>query len=261
MRRQYIELKQTQQELAASHAQALQVSRLKSQLLANVSHDLRTPLNAILGYAEMLREGIYGSLQEKQCIIIQKIIQSTGSLTELVNQLLDQTQLDAGIVKLRNSSFAPSELIERVRASMEALTEAKGLELTSEIAADMPPSLVGDPDRLHQILSNLVGNAIKFTERGSVRLLIYCPDEAHWAMQVSDTGPGIPSEAQAYVFEPFWQADGSMTRKYSGTGLGLSIVKQLVTLMGGLVTVESEVGQGSAFTVLLPLTPLREIAL
>jgi signal transduction histidine kinase len=130
--------------------------------------------------------------------------------------------------------------------------------LTINIASEVPVILSGDEGRLQQILVNLVSNAIKFTQAGAVQVHIYCPDAAHWAMQVTDTGPGIPGEAHEYIFEPFRQVDGSVTRHYIGTGLGLSIVKQLTTLMAGRITLESQVGQGSTFTVLLPLLPLQE---
>ncbi len=252
------ERKRVEEALTRAHAQALEVSRLKSQLLANVSHDLRTPLNAILGHAEMLQKGIYGSLLDKQHHIIQRVILNTESLTEMVNKLMDQAQLEAGTLKLKITPFAPVELIERMQSTMKVLAETKGVQLTSNITADVPSTLSGDLDRLYQILMNLVGNAIKFTERGSVQVRIYRTAETHWAIQVSDTGPGIPPEAHASIFEPFWQVDGTATREYSGTGLGLSIVKQLTTMMGGQVMLESEVGQGSTFTVLLPLKQTSE---
>ncbi len=252
------ERKRVEEALTRAHAQALEVSRLKSQLLANVSHDLRTPLNAILGHAEMLQKGIYGSLLDKQHHIIQRVILNTESLTEMVNKLMDQAQLEAGTLKLKITPFAPVELIERMQSTMKVLAETKGVQLTSNITADVPSTLSGDLDRLYQILMNLVGNAIKFTERGSVQVRIYRTAETHWAIQVSDTGPGIPPEAHASIFEPFWQVDGTATREYSGTGLGLSIVKQLTTMMGGQVILESQVGQGSTFTVLLPLKQTSE---
>jgi signal transduction histidine kinase len=127
------------------------------------------------------------------------------------------------------------------------------LRLESEIAPEVPFILVGDTVRLQQILVNLISNAIKFTAEGMVKVRLYCPDADHWALQVSDTGAGIPVEAQTYIFEPFRQVDGSMTREYAGTGLGLSIVKQLTTLMGGGITLASAAGQGSAFTIFLPI--------
>jgi PAS domain S-box-containing protein len=253
------ERKRAEEELAKAHQAALEASRLKSQLLANVSHDLRTPLNAILGYVDMLQEGIYGPVSDKQRSITQKIINSTTHLTSMVNKLLDQAQLEAGTLKLTKTSFAPHSLIDYAQATMGVLAEHKDLQLISDVAADMPVNLSGDLLRLQQIIANLVGNAIKFTEHGVVHLHLYRPDETHWVIQVADTGPGIPVEAQAHIFDVFWQVDGTATRRYTGFGLGLSIVKQLATIMGGQVQVESKLGQGSTFTVLLPLTPEREV--
>jgi signal transduction histidine kinase len=137
---------------------------------------------------------------------------------------------------------------------MEMLAATKGLKLKADIGADMPALLIGDLARLQQILVNLVSNAIKFTESGKVQVNLCRPDAARWIMQVSDTGIGIPLEAQARIFEPFVQVDGSITREQAGSGLGLSIVKQLTHLMGGEITVKSEVGQGTIFTVILPLS-------
>jgi PAS domain S-box-containing protein len=249
------ERKRVEVQLALAHDQALEASRLKSQLLAKVSHELRTPLNVILGFAEMLDIGVYGALPAEQRRLIVEIIDSTHYLTELVNELLDQAQLDAGKLKLNIKTFALADLIDGILSKMDVLAKTKGLTLTTDIAADVPGILSGDSARLQQILVNLVSNAIKFTQTGGVRVCLYRPDPAHWAMQVSDTGPGIPVEAQSYIFEPFRQVDGSITRVHAGAGLGLSIVKQLTILMGGQITLESEVGRGSTFTVQLPLTP------
>jgi signal transduction histidine kinase len=187
-----------------------------------------------------------------------KIIDSTQYLTTLVNELLDQAQLEAGRLKLNVHPFAPANLIDDTLAKLTVLARIKGLSLTSDIAADVPATLFGDAARLQQILVNLVSNAIKFTQKGSIRIRLYCHDVDYWALQVSDTGAGIPTEAQTYIFEPFRQVDGSMTRAHAGTGLGLSIVKQLTTLMGGEITLESEIGRGSIFTVYLPLQPIQE---
>jgi signal transduction histidine kinase len=136
---------------------------------------------------------------------------------------------------------------------MRLLAQVKRLQLNCHIAPDLPPALSGDPNRLYQILANLVDNALKFTEQGSVEVTLYCPNETHWAMQVSDTGPGIPVEAHSYIFEAFQQVDGTATRVHGGTGLGLAIVRQLTNLMDGEILLESKPGEGSTFTILLPL--------
>jgi signal transduction histidine kinase len=251
--REITEHEHTEKALALARDQALAASRLKTELLAKVSHELRTPLGAILGFAEMLEFGLYGPVSEQQRQTITKIIDSVNYLTSLVNELLDQAQLDAGKLKLNFSFFAPASLVEHTLTKMNILAQAKGLSLTTKIAADMPATLWGDPGRVQQILVNLVSNAIKFTQTGIVEVCLYRPDPDHWALQVSDTGSGIPDEAQAYIFEPFQQVDGSVTRLHMGSGLGLSIVKQLTTLMDGQIVLESQVERGSIFTIILPL--------
>lgn len=252
--------KQAEEVLALARDQALEASRLKSHLLATVSHELRTPLGAILGYAELLRDGSYGPLVDRQKEIVAEVIDSTLHLTRLVNELLDEAQLEAGAVKLRIDSFAPGELLHKVESNMALMALNKGLAFTTSIAPDLPPVLAGDDSRLYQILINLVGNAIKFTPSGAVRVRLYCPDAERWAMEVSDSGPGIPPEARQYIFEPFQQLDSSMTREHRGTGLGLSIAKHLAELMGGSIALDSEVGRGSVFTVRLPLVRVAEVA-
>jgi signal transduction histidine kinase len=211
-----------------------------------------------MGFAEMLHLGIYGPLPDKQEQATAKIIESTEYLTGLVNELLDQAQLEAGRLKLKISRFSPIDIVDDTISKLNVLAQAKGLTLTTDIAPDVPVLLSGDPARLQQILVNLVSNAIKFTRAGEVQVRLYRPDPGHWALQVCDTGPGIPAEAQTYIFEAFRQVDGSATRLHTGTGLGLSIVKQLTTLMGGEVILESEVGRGSIFTVQLPLQLVAE---
>lgn len=252
------ERKQAERELAQARDRALELSSLKTELLAKVSHELRTPLGAILGFSEMLELGYYGDLSPKQKPPVAEIVDSTHYLTRLVNELLDQAQLHAGKLKLNTTSFTPASILNDTLSKMAVLASNKGLSLTAEIAANLPPVLNGDPARLQQILVNLTSNAIKFTRTGSIQVRLYRPDFTHWAMQVTDTGIGIPGEAQAHLFEPFMQVDGSITREQAGTGLGLSIVKQLAQLMEGEITLESEVGRGSTFTVLLPLHPIQE---
>lgn len=252
------ERKRTEVELAQARDQALEASRLKTELLARVSHELRTPLGAILGFAELLDFGIYGPLAEAQKMAVNEIIESTHNLTSLVNDLLDQAKLDANKLDLNLTSFTPAELLDGLLPKMEVLANNKGVHLTTHIAADMPAVLIGDMNRLQQILINLISNGIKFTPTGTIQVCLHRPDSGHWAMQVVDTGIGIPSEAQPHLFEPFVQVDGSITREQAGTGLGLSIVKQLATLMDGQIILESEAGRGSNFTVLLPLQKIQE---
>jgi len=245
--------KQAQEALAVARDQALEASRFKTQLLAKVSHEYRTPLGVILGFTEMLRDGIYGDISEQQEKATAQILESSRYLTALVNELLDEAQLETGKLHLKISNFSPAELVSQVETSMRLLAQNNGLELTTNIDPNIPTTVFGDPDRIQQVLVNLVSNAIKFTEQGSVEMRIYCSNSTYWTIQVSDTGPGISAEIQAVIFEPFHQADGSITRKHRGYGLGLSIVKQLTELMEGKVRVESEIGKGSIFTVELPL--------
>jgi PAS domain S-box-containing protein len=242
-------------ELIQARDQALEGSRLKGELLARVSHELRTPLSAILGYAELLLDGSFGALGEHQQQALLEMMGSSQELTILVNELLDAAQLEAGALHLRIRPFDPGEMLQRVENTLAVLAHNKGLELTTSLTPDLPAPLHGDESRLRQLLINLIGNAIKFTESGSVQVHLYRVDTTWWAMEVSDTGPGIPPDAQQYIFEPFRQVDGSITREYRGTGLGLSIVKSLVELMGGMIRLESEVGRGSTFTLSLPLQP------
>lgn len=250
-------LKHAEAAIARARDRAIEANEFKAGLLANVSHDLRTPLGAILGYSEMMKEEMYGPINQKQRETIQKMINSINNLTGMVSQLLDQAKLEANTLSLIEGPFDPRELVESIQATMQILAEAKGLQLCCQVAVDVPITITGDAERLQQIFNNLVGNAIKFTEAGRVKVNVYRPDEAHWAIAVSDTGPGIPQDAHAYIFEAFRQVDGSATRKHAGSGLGLSIVKQLAELMGGQVQLTSEVGSGSTFTIVLPLIPIK----
>jgi PAS domain S-box-containing protein len=232
-----------------------EVERMKSAFVSMVSHELRTPLTAVLGFSEMLYEAVYGPLSDVQQGVLKRIMVNGRVLLDLVNNLMDQAQLETGILKLRIAPFTLADLIGDVMNTMEGLAQAKNLKLTSHIAEDVPARLSGDQQRLRQILINLVSNAIKFTDRGTVKVRVYRPDAAHWALEVSDTGRGIPADAQAYVFDRFRQVDDPATRTQVGAGLGLSIVKQMAALMGGEVALKSEVGKGSTFTVVLPLVP------
>jgi PAS domain S-box-containing protein len=230
-----------------------EVDRMKSAFVSMVSHELRTPLNAILGYADMLKEQVYGPLTEGQLSTVDRMNANGQRMLALVNNLLDQAQIEAGKITVAMAPFDPNQMIEDLSSVMSVLASQKGLQLECSVADDVPLNLVSDRHRLHQVLVNLVGNGIKFTERGKVSIRVFRPDSEHWTLEVADTGPGIPREAQSYIFEPFRQVDGSATRHHAGTGLGLSIVKQLVNLLGGEITLTSEVGKGSTFTVMLPL--------
>ena len=251
-------LQERETALAQARDQALDASRFKSRLLANVSHDLRTPLTAIMGYADILKEEIYGPLNPRQRDIIQRILSNTRRLVTMINSMLDQAQIEAGKLELLRVPFAPDTLICEVEAAAGYLAQKQGPELRTAITPDLPQTLIGDPQRLQLIIGNLTENAIKFTERGWVSVRLYRQDDAHWVIEVADTGRGIPPEAQSYIFEPFKQVDGSTTRQKGGVGLGLSIVHQLVGLMGGAIDLVSLPGQGSKFTIQLPLETTEE---
>jgi signal transduction histidine kinase len=230
-----------------------EIDRMKSTFVSFASHELRTPLNAIMGYTELLQEQVYGPLSGKQRDVTKRILANTNHMLSLVSNLLDRAQIEAGTLELNISPFSPAKVISEAVGAMDVLAQHKELDLSCEIAADLPAEAVGDWQRVSQIVINLIGNALKFTQAGSVHIRAYRPDTDLWAIDVSDTGIGISKEAQTYIFEPFRRADESPTREYKGAGLGLSIVKQLVEMMGGKITLDSEIGKGSTFTITLPL--------
>ena len=245
--------KQAENAMALARDRALEASRVKSEFLARVSHELRTPLGVIRGYADLLFEPVYGALSELQVKAVNEIVDSTERISDMVGELLDEARLAAGAVQLEIKPFNPAEILDDVKEKMSVLADQKQLALTAEVDPGLPTKIVGDPTRIHQMVTNLTSNSIKFTRQGKVGIRFYLHDTDTWALEVTDTGPGIPKEAHESIFEPFRQADSSIPRIFGGTGLGLSIVKHLTNLMGGKITVQSEVGNGSTFTVILPL--------
>jgi signal transduction histidine kinase len=230
-----------------------EVEKLKSTFVAIVSHELRTPLSAILGYAEMFQESVYGPMNEKQNNMADRIKKNTQRLLGLINDLLDQAQMEAGKLTIKMAPVRPAELIENLHSVMDKTASDKGLRLTSEIDGNLPESLSGDAARLQQILVNLVNNAVKFTDKGSVHVRLFFPFQNKWGIEVSDTGLGIPESELAYIFDTFRQVEGTTTRVHGGFGLGLSIVKQLVNLMNGEIKVQSKMDEGTTFVINLPL--------
>jgi PAS domain S-box-containing protein len=245
--------KRAETAMAVARDRALESSRVKSEFLARVSHELRTPLGVIRGYADLLSEPVYGTLSELQTKAVSEIIDSTQRISDMVGELLDEARLAAGAVQLEIKPFNPAEILDDVREKLSVLADQKNLALTAEIDPGLPAELLGDPTRINQMVTNLTSNSIKFTRHGEVNIRFYLHDTDTWALEVTDTGPGIPKEAHESIFEPFRQADSSIPRIFGGTGLGLSIVKHLTNLMGGKITVQSEVGSGSKFTVILPI--------
>jgi signal transduction histidine kinase len=235
--------------------QAIEADQFKSQLVRNISHELRTPLAAITGYTQLLNEEAYGPLLDEQKHTLSKIAINTAQLQGMVNNLLDSAQIEQGKLSIRKAPFAVEELVKNALSALDILAKNKGVELVSQIEANVPRTLIADKLHLEQILFNLVSNAIKFTETGSVKVRVFLPDSTHWAFEVSDTGIGIAPEALDHIFDSFWQADSSSTRRYRGSGLGLSIVKQIAHLMSGKVSVQSTPGKGSTFIVSFPLEP------
>jgi PAS domain S-box-containing protein len=247
-------IKQAQEALRIARDQALEASRAKSQLLSRVSHELRTPLGGILGYAELMRDNIFGELNAGQRKATVEILGSANHLTAMVNELLDEAQIRANTTILQEKPFSPATLLQQATAGLEVLAQNKGLKFTTFLDPNLPTELSGDERRLRQIIINLAGNAIKFTKEGEACVKVLRATEDAWEIQVSDTGVGIPKESRAIIFEPFRQVDNSITRDNRGIGLGLSITKQLVELMNGRIVLESEPGKGSTFIVILPIT-------
>jgi len=223
-------------------------AQAKAEFLAMMSHEIRTPMNAILGMADLLAETSLSTDQQRYVAIFQR---AAASLLDLLNDILDLSKIEAGELKLESVAFELRDVVSRATELVGIRASEKGLAIESEIAADVPPWLVGDPTRIRQVLINLLGNALKFTEKGKLTVRIaHDPNESDPAallVGVSDTGIGIPPDKLETIFESFSQADSSTTRKYGGTGLGLSISKRLVEAMGGRIWVESTVGSGSTF--------------
>jgi signal transduction histidine kinase len=245
-------LMQANQDLVIARQQAEEASRLKSEFLATISHELRTPLNSVIGYADLMLTIMTDSMTEKQCDYIKRIMNNGERLLTLINDILDLSKIEAGHLELVIQTIAPADLLKTIQAEMQPLASQKDLKFELTLDPALPAALRGDPKRLQQIITNLLSNAIRFTDKGEVKVCVIREDLI-WRIVVTDTGIGIPPHALEFIFDEFRQVDGSYQRQYGGTGLGLAIVRKLVTLMGGTVRVESEVGKGSTFTVQLPL--------
>jgi GAF domain-containing protein len=238
-------------EIADKSEQLALASQHKSQFLANMSHELRTPLNAILGYAELLVDGIYGVLPDRPKGVLERIQNNGKHLLALINDVLDLAKIEAGQLTLTLEDYSLPEVVQSVVTATEPLATSKGLKFTAAVQDNLPMAH-GDARRVSQVLLNLVGNAIKFTEKGEVEIRAIV-ERGQFVLTVRDTGPGIADADQDRIFGEFQQIDNSNTRKKGGTGLGLAISKRMVEMQGGTISVDSVLGQGSTFRVVLPV--------
>jgi signal transduction histidine kinase len=226
-------------------------SQHKSQFLANMSHELRTPLNAILGYTELILDSIYGEAPARMRAVLERVQTNGKHLLGLINDVLDLSKIEAGQLTLSLADYSIHDMVQGVYVAVEPLASTKKLGFRVELPPDLPTAR-GDDRRLTQVLLNLVGNAIKFTDKGEVSIKASAANGGY-TISVHDTGPGIAEADQSKIFEEFQQADNSQTKTKGGTGLGLAIARRIVEMHGGRLWVESSAGNGSTFSFTLPL--------
>ncbi|MEW9856203.1 response regulator [Novosphingobium sp. M1R2S20] len=248
------ELARAQATLKAQASELEQASRYKSEFLANMSHELRTPLNSLLIMARLLADNRQGNLSEEQVRFAGTIETSGNDLLTLINDVLDISKIEAGRLELEPRQVSLASLVSKLRAGFAPFAEKKGLKFVIDTAPDLPSEIETDSQRLEQILRNFLSNAIKFTDHGMVSVEIASAATDRVSFTVRDTGPGIPADQHAAIFEAFRQAEGGISRKHGGTGLGLSISRELAQLLGGEIRLSSAPGQGSAFTVEVPVS-------
>jgi signal transduction histidine kinase len=245
-------MRESIQQAELARQEADRANQAKSQFLANMSHELRTPLNAIIGYIEIMLGGMAGTFTEKQTQLQGYVHQNAIRLLELINNILDLARIESDRIQVVATPASPRKIIGDLVESMQSLAQKKNVTLRVSFGEDVPEAVVGDVPKIQQVVTNLIGNAIKFTPQGSVDVALCAGEKQTWQIKVADTGIGMPPDAPNYIFDMFRQVDGADTREHQGSGLGLAITKRLVDRMGGTIAVQTELGKGSTFTVTLP---------
>jgi CheY-like chemotaxis protein/signal transduction histidine kinase/CHASE3 domain sensor protein len=247
-----LEIETARTALEDKSRQLALTSKYKSEFLANMSHELRTPLNSLLILSKLLADNTEGTLTDKQAQHARTIWSSGNDLLRLIDDILDLSKVEAGAIELEVTEFTVRSLVESIEALFRPIAQSRGLQFMITLGPDLPPTLCTDMHRLQQVLKNLLANAFKFTQRGSVELSIYPVTGGSIAFAVKDSGIGIPEDRQKLIFEAFQQADAGTARRYGGTGLGLSISRELAGLLNGSITLQSTPGSGSTFTLFIP---------
>lgn len=254
LEQQLVELGKARDKALAAQRIADENSRLKSEFLSMMSHELRTPMNAIEGFTSIMLNGLGGvEFNDKADDFLRRIQSNSKRLLALINDFLDLSRVESGRIELAHMPFSSRQLVASWQAEIGILADKKNILLETNIDDGIPETLSGDAEAISKIVINLLSNAIKFTEEGQVTLSLKCSENNKWDIIVQDTGIGIPPHAREYIFDEFRQVDQSSKRKYGGTGLGLAISQKLVRVMGGSISLQSEIGQGSTFTVTLPV--------